>query len=164
MLLGEWSKNEVILLCMIGLAIVIALLLPRKLTKEIAILSWLWGLASGLVFDFTIGGGIIDFYTVNDSPHYELFDGLYYVLFAPFGYFFIYFYEALHISKYTFIYYILTWTLIGMGMNWVFITSDIIAFQNEFTIIYSFSVFLLIQTITALAYEQLKKVRQYMAT
>ncbi|UZW64957.1 hypothetical protein OC195_11830 [Priestia flexa] len=51
-----------------------------------------------------------------------------------------------------------------MGMNWVFITSDIIAFQNEFTIIYSFSVFLLIQTITALAYEQLKKVRQYMAT
>ncbi|UZW64958.1 hypothetical protein OC195_11835 [Priestia flexa] len=74
MLLGEWSKNEVILLCMIGLAIVIALLLPRKLTKEIAILSWLWGLASGLVFDFTIGGGIIDFYTVNDSPHYELFD------------------------------------------------------------------------------------------
>ncbi|MDT2046226.1 hypothetical protein ACR3I8_08740 [Priestia flexa] len=161
---GEWSKNEVILLCMIGFAIVIALLLPRKLTKEITILSWLWGLASGLVFDFTIGGGIIDFYTVNDSPHYELFDGLYYLLFAPFGYFFIYFYETFHISKYTFIYYILIWTLIGIGMNWIFIKSDIIAFQNGFSLTYSFSVFLLTQTITALAYEQLKKAQQHTAT
>ncbi|WP_408010000.1 hypothetical protein ACJROX_06825 [Pseudalkalibacillus sp. A8] len=78
---------------MLIITFIIVWLLPKRLPRKITYLSLLWGLSSGMLLDFTIGGGQMDFYKVNDVQNYELFDFLYYVLFSPFGYFFVYFYE-----------------------------------------------------------------------
>src|SRR5690606_28261401 len=81
------------------------------------ILSLVWGAASSTIFDFTIGGGLLDFYEINDTNRYELVDLFTYVMFAPFGYFFIYFYEYLRISRRTVLLYVAAWTIVGVSFQ-----------------------------------------------
>ncbi|MDF2792176.1 MAG: hypothetical protein K0S80_5278, partial [Neobacillus sp.] len=110
------------------------------------------GISTGMLFDFTIGGGLLDFYKQNDSNHYELFDLFYYSLFAPFGYFFMYFYHVLRINKITFIFYITAWSIIGITVQWVATLLYILTYQNNYQLSYSFPIFLLTQTLTGIFY------------
>lgn len=154
MILWEsFDKNEISILIMFVIAYAVIFLLPRKFTAEITLLFLLFGFTIGVLHEFTIGGGLIDFYRLNDSNRYEIFDVIYHLLFAPFGYLFIYFYEVFRIHKITFIWYIIAWALIGVGMQSIFIWMNIIHFQNGYELPFSFPVFLITQTITALYYE-----------
>ncbi|MBT2724358.1 hypothetical protein [Bacillus sp. ISL-46] len=151
-----FDKNEISLLIMNGAAYLAIWLLPNKLPRDIALVSLVWGFSIGILFDFTLGGGLMDFYRENDSNHYDLFDLVYYFLFAPFGYAFIYFYEFLKISRKTFIWYVITWSFIGIGAQWVFTWLDIIILQKGYKLAYSLPVFLIIQTTTGLYYNLVK--------
>jgi hypothetical protein len=126
--------------------------LPKKLSRDVTCLSVLSGLTTGMLFDFTIGGGILDFYRQNDTNHYELFDLFYYSLFAPFGYFFMYFYKVLRINKITFIVYITAWSFIGIAFQWAATLLNILTYQHNYQLSYSFPIFLLIQTMTGIYY------------
>jgi hypothetical protein len=152
----SFDKNEIWILILLVITFIIVKLLPKRLPRKITLLSFLWGIASGMLFDFTIGGGLLDFYKVNDTHNYGIFDFLYYFLFAPFSYFFIYFYETLRVNKKSFIWYVLGWSTLGLGMNWLLAKLDIIHFQHGYELPYSFSVFLFIQTITVLYFELIK--------
>ncbi|MCL7748617.1 hypothetical protein [Halalkalibacter alkaliphilus] len=156
--------NELSILMMLIVVFTVFGLLPKRLPRYITLLSLLWGLASGMFFDFTIGGGLFDFYQVNDSPRYELFDLLYYILFAPFSYFFIYFYEKLEINKKIFVWYIIGWSIVGVGVNWLYTQLEIIHFHSGYILPYSFVVFLVVQTITGLYYELIKSRNLAIAT
>jgi hypothetical protein len=127
-------------------------LFPKKLPRQFTILFLVWGFASSTLFDFTIGGGLIDYYKVNDSNRYELTDLLTYFLFAPFSYFFVYFYERFNIGKKAFIFYILGWCIVGMLMEKVSTFMGVTHYQHGYSIKYSFVVFLIVQTTTALYY------------
>ncbi|WP_394138716.1 hypothetical protein [Cytobacillus oceanisediminis] len=121
----SFDQNEVILLIMTIIAYLAYFLMKRKpgnLAPQIRILSLMWGLTIGVLYDFTIGGGQTDFYRVNDLNNYEVTDVIYYLLFAPFGYFFFYLYERLKISKKN-IYYL----RLGLGSNW---SRDSMAFDK----------------------------------
>lgn len=155
----DFGGNELILLLMIVLAYLVYFLLirrPDRLAKQITVLSLLWGMAIGILYDFTIGGGRTDFYKVNDLNNYEVTDVLYYLLFAPFGYFFFYLYEKLNISKKTFIIYVLAWALLGVFIQWVLTARDIIFLQKEYKLMHSFPIFLLTQTLTGIYIQVLK--------
>ncbi|WP_257351683.1 hypothetical protein [Pseudalkalibacillus decolorationis] len=156
MLWENFDKNEISILIMLILAFIVLGLLPKRFPRNITLLSLLWGLSSGMLFDFTIGGGLMDVYKVNDLQRYELFDLLYYLLFTPFSYFFIYFYDTLGINKKTFIWYVVGWSIVGLIVNWLLTWLDIIQFQNGYVLPYSFSVFLIIQTITGVYFELIK--------
>lgn len=155
-LIETFDINEISLIILNIVAYTAILLLPKILTKELALLSLVWGLTIGVLFDFTIGGGLLDYYKVNDTNHYELFDIFYYLLFVPFGYTFIYFYQVLNLNKKTSILYIIVWAFIGLGSQGVFTVLNIITLQNGYKIAYSLPVFLIIQTITAYYYEYIK--------
>nr|WP_275984090.1 hypothetical protein [Paenibacillus hamazuiensis] len=131
-------------------------LLPKRLPRSVAIVSLVWGFASSTLFDFTIGGGMMDFYRVNDSNRYELTDLLTYFMFAPFGYFFVYFYEWLHIRKKTFLLYVAGWSAVGMGFEWLAERVHMTQYQLGFRPEYNLAVFLVVQTTTGLVYEYLK--------
>ncbi|CDQ18405.1 hypothetical protein SAMN05192559_101981 [Halobacillus karajensis] len=152
----SFDKNEISVLILLLISYTLLFLLPSKFNRDVSLLFLLFGFTIGVFFDFTIGGGLVDFFTLNDSNHYELFDLLYYLSFAPFSYFFIYFYESLHINKRTFIFYIIGWAAIGLMMQWVFTKLGIVEFQKGFTVPYSFAVFLITQTITSLYYELIR--------
>ncbi|MCM3117042.1 hypothetical protein M3610_17340 [Neobacillus sp. MER 74] len=67
-------KNEIYILIMLAVAYLAFFLFPKRLPTSITILFLVWGFASSTLFDFTIGGGLLDYYKVNDSNKYELFD------------------------------------------------------------------------------------------
>lgn len=150
--IDNFSLNEISLIIMNIIAYSLMKFLPKKLSSEVAFISVLTGLATGMLFDFTIGGGPVDFYKQNDSNHYELFDLFYYSLFAPFGYFFMYFYHVLRINKITFIFYITFWSFIGITFQWIATLLHILTYQNNYQLSYSFPIFLLIQTLTGIFY------------
>ncbi|PAE23832.1 MULTISPECIES: hypothetical protein [Bacillaceae] len=155
----EFGNNELYLLLMIAAAYLVYFLLirrPDRLVKQIRVLSLLWGIAIGILYDFTIGGGRTDFYKINDLNNYEVTDIFYYILFAPFGYFFFYLYEKLNISKKTFIIYVLVWALFGVFFQWVLTAADIITLQKGYKLIHSFPIFLLTQTLTGVYIQVLK--------
>ncbi|MCM3163524.1 hypothetical protein KDJ21_017665 [Metabacillus litoralis] len=157
MLWESFDKNEVSLLLFNLLAYLIIFLLPKKFTPRATLLSLFWGVTIGMLFDFTIGGGLLDFYRVSDSNRYEVFDLVYFLLYAPFGYLFFYFYEGLNINKKTVVIYILGWALIGVFFQWIFVKMEIITFQKGYKLSYSFPVFLVTQTISGIYYEKLRK-------
>ncbi|WP_244199388.1 hypothetical protein [Halobacillus trueperi] len=151
-----FDKNEISIMILIAIAYTIFFILPFKFKREITWLFMLLGFTIGVFFDFTIGGGLFDFFKLNDTDHYELFDFCYYLIFAPFSYFFIYFYDTFNVNKKTFNFYILLWVIVGVIMQWVFTKLGIVEFQNGYEISYSFAVFLITQTFTALYFELIR--------
>lgn len=150
--INNFSLNEISLIIFNVITYSLMYFLPKKLSREVTCISLLSGLTTGMLFDFTIGGGVLDYYMQNDTNHYELFDLFYYSLFAPFGYFFMYFYNVLRINKITFIYYITAWSFIGIAFQWIFTLLKILTYQNHYQLVYSFPIFLLIQTLTGFYY------------
>ncbi|WHY02627.1 hypothetical protein [Neobacillus sp. DY30] len=150
--IDNFSLNEISLIIMNIIAYSLMKFLPKKLSREVTFISVLAGLSTGMLFDFTLGGGPVDFYKQNDSNHYELFDVFYYTLFAPFGYFYMYFYHVLRINKITFIFYVTVWSLIGLTFQWIASLLHILTYQNNYQLSYSFPIFLLIQTLTGIFY------------
>jgi hypothetical protein len=153
----EFGKNEIYILIMLVIAYAAFFLLPKRLPRSITILFLVWGFARSTLFDLTIGGGLRDFYKVNDSNKYELFDLISYFLFAPFSYFFIYFYERFKIGRKAFIFYVLGWCSVGLIMENVSGFMGLTHYQHGYSMKYSVVVFLAVQTTTALYYELIKK-------
>lgn len=150
---GEFNLNEISLIFLTSAAYLFVFLAPKKLKREIKLMSILWGITVGIMFDFTIGGGLLDYYRENDTNHYELFDIAYYLLYGPFGYAFMYFYKQLKINRKTFGIYIITWVAIGILSQWMFTLLNIITYQNHYKLAYSVPIFIIIQTVTGLLYE-----------
>jgi len=153
----SFDKNEISLLIILVVAYIAYFLLNRRVNPQVRKLGLLWGITIGILFDFTIGGGLLDFYRINDSNHYEVSDVFYYLDFGPFGFFFFYFYETLHIHKKTFIYFTVTGALVSVGAQWLFTWLDIITLQSGYHLVYSFPIFLVVLTATGVFFEQVKK-------
>ncbi|WP_456274902.1 hypothetical protein [Bacillus sp. AK031] len=159
MLWEAFDKNEIYILIMLAAAYSAFFILPKKLPTNITALFLVWGFSVSTLFDFTIGGGLIDFYRVNDSNRYEFFDLLSYFLFAAFSYFFVYFYEVFKIRGAGFILYVFGWSVIGMAMEKVSSIMGLTHYQNGYKIYYSLAVFLIIQSATALYYQLVRNLR-----
>ncbi|WP_163529313.1 hypothetical protein [Halobacillus ihumii] len=159
-----FDHNELFILIMNGILYAVFFLLPKKFTRDVTGFFLLWGLTIGIFFDFTIGGGLIDFYKLNDSHQYGVNDMLYYLSFAPFGYFFVYFYESLHINQKVVIWYVVAWALLGVGIQWVLTLVNIVNFKNGYELLYSFPVFIVSQTATVFIYEWIKSRQNVLET
>jgi hypothetical protein len=157
MLWENFDKNEIYIIAMLIIAYAAFFLFPKRLPRPITLLFLVWGFASSTLFDFTIGGGLLDFYRVNDSNKYELFDLLTYFLFAPFSYFFIYFYDKFKINKVRFIFYVVGWSVLGLTMEKISSLMGVTLYQHGYSIPYSLAIFLVTQTTTGLYYERIKR-------
>jgi hypothetical protein len=153
----HFDKNEIYILVLLIASFGAFFLFPKRLPRDQTLLFLLWGFAFSTVYDFTIGGGLLDFYKVNDSNKYELFDLLTYFSFATFSYFFVYFYKVLNINKKKYIFYVLGWTLVGILMERVSLWMEVIHLQHGYNQFYSLIVFLITLTTTGLYYELINK-------
>lgn len=158
MILWEhFDRNEWFVLLLLLAVYAAVVLLPKRFTRGVLILALLWGFASSTLLDFTIGGGLMDYYRVHDSNRYEITDFFTYVMFAPFAYFFIYFYELLRIySRLRLMLYIIGWTIVGYGFQWVAEWMNMTHYQKGYRIEYNLVVFLLVQSITGLFYRYIR--------
>ncbi|WP_106496303.1 hypothetical protein [Lentibacillus sp. Marseille-P4043] len=157
---GHFDKNEIYILIALVVLYAIFFLLPKRFSRDVTLLFLIWGFACATLFDFTIGGGLIDLYKTNDLSSYELFDLLLYFMVAPVSYLFVYLYDGLSINKKTFIWYIMVWMIAGLGAEWISTKMGVTTHQHGYQISYSVAVFLVVLTTTALYYELVKRSRK----
>ncbi|HZG76961.1 MAG TPA: hypothetical protein VEZ72_14005 [Paenibacillus sp.] len=155
----QFDRNEWFVVGMTILGYAAIAWMPRKVPRAYLYLGLVWGFASATLFDFTIGGGLMDFYRVNDSDRYEITDLLTYVMFAPFGYLIVNVYELLRIEKRAALaLYILGWTIVGVGVQWIAAWMHMTTYQHGYRFEYNIAVFLVIQTVTVCFYRYAKRV------
>lgn len=86
----HFDLNEWFVLAMIVGGFSVIYLLPKIIPVISMIFGLLFGLFLGLVFDHTLAVPPLDLYDVGDRSSYEIFDIFSYMMYAPFGYSFIY--------------------------------------------------------------------------
>lgn len=154
---GQFDQNEWFIIVVTILAYSAVWMLPRRLNKEIIFLLFVWGFTAGMSWDFTIGGGLFDFYDINDAPNYEIFDLVSYFMYCPFSYFFIYFYDYFEINRKKFVPYILFWSCISLGTEWITLVFKMVTYKNGYTMLISFLIYLSTQSATVLFYHRIRK-------
>ena len=130
------------------------LLVRREFPTSILILIYMYSIIMARTADNLLAGSELDLYDIMDTDKYELFDVFTYILYGPFGVFFIYFYRRWHVKGLFTLLYILTWSLIAIGYEQISVYFNIFTFK-EWNQFYSFLVYLFVQSLLLLFYHLL---------
>jgi len=153
-----FGGNDIYIILFIILSYSAYFLLPRLFSKNIDIfLLFLFGIVNATLLDNTIGAHIYDYYDIMDGKHYTLMDVLVYFLYGPFAYFFIYFYKKLKIHSFYTVLYVLLWTSLSLGVDWVNVKMGVFTFKNGYGDFFSIPIYLSSQTILLLFYHYIIK-------
>jgi hypothetical protein len=144
---NEWFVIASILV--MNLAIWLA---PRIFSKLEAVGYYIFGIYIGLFYDHTISIKPWDFYDVNDSSSYQLIDFLSYIMYGPYGYFFVYFYVKWNIRGLRTLPYILVWSSFSVFMEWIGVKVGLFHFDKGYRMYWSFPIYLFSQTMMILFY------------
>jgi hypothetical protein len=144
---NEWFVIASILV--MNLAIWLA---PRIFSKLEALGYYIFGIYIGLFYDHTISTKPWDFYDVNDNSSYQFIDFLSYIMYGPYGYFFLYFYVKWNIRGLNTIPYILIWSLFSLLMEWIGLKVGLFHFDKGYKMYWSFPIYLLSQSMMILYY------------
>ena len=144
---NEWFVIASILV--MNLAIWLA---PRIFSKLEALGYYIFGIYIGLFYDHTISTKPWDFYDVNDNSSYQFIDFLSYIMYGPYGYFFLYFYIKWNIRGLKTIQYILIWSLFSLLMEWISLKVGLFHFDKGNKMYWSFPIYLLSQSMMILYY------------
>ncbi|MBL0387836.1 hypothetical protein JJB07_14440 [Tumebacillus sp. ITR2] len=148
----KWDGNEWFLVCGVVLVYLALWLIPKRLPSSTTLLLCTWAFTVSKFYDFTFGGGLFDYYDVNDSPRYCIMDLASYFFYAPFGYFFIYLYELWKIRGRWTVLYIVGWSFVGVGIEWIMDCFHVIVYKNGYLLPFSFCIYLASQSLTLLFY------------
>lgn len=148
----QFNANEwlVIVMAVIGFGAVF--LFPRSFSPLQTAYLFLIGIGFGLVFDHTIAVPPFDFYDVGDASHYQFFDMISYIMYAPFGYWYIYLYQRLRIYGFYTIFYILLWACFGLGVEAVSVYIGVFHYRNGYQLVYSFPIYVMVLSIVLWLY------------
>jgi len=144
---NEWFVIASILV--MNLAIWLA---PKIFSKLEAIGYYIFGIYIGLFYDHTISIKPWDFYDVNDSSSYQFIDFLSYIMYGPYGYFFVYFYVKWNIRGQKTIPYILVWSSFSVLMEWIGVKVGLFHYDKGYRMYWSFPIYLLSQTMMIFFY------------
>ncbi|WP_276354534.1 hypothetical protein [Cohnella caldifontis] len=132
-----------------GLVLIgLAWLLPRRHSRQDVCLSMIFSVAAASVLDNSFGYRTFDYYDIMDGPVASLMDYAAYVLYAPFGYFFLYFHSLLKVKGAANLIYVLLWSAAAVGFEWICHRFDVFHYKHGYRTLISFAVYLYIQTIT----------------
>jgi len=142
---AKFDLNEWFILGGLALTHGIMFALPRRFPATVTLLVYVFCLFIGTVTDHNIGLPPFEAYDINDKTLYELFDILSYFLFPPFGYFFVYFYDKWSVRGLTTILYLLVWSFIAVGTEWLTLAANVYMYKG-WQLLYSFPTYLFFQS------------------
>jgi hypothetical protein len=154
-----FDQNEWFVLIVLFLSLVIVYLLPKRMPLSITVLIMIYSFTVARLSDHLLSSPKIDLYNIMDTEKYEFFDLILYLLYAPFGYFFVYIYEKIRVRGYWTVVYILLWSSFGSLFEWVSVYFNIFTYK-EWELKYSFTVYVFTQTLTLLLFNYLRKQHQ----
>lgn len=151
----ELSPNEWFVIISIIVSYPIFFILRRRFPVSMIILIILFSATIARMADHVLAGPPLDLYDLMDSGNYDLFDILSYLLYGPFAFIFLYFYEKFTIKGMYIFYYILVWSILSVVYERVTVLIGIFTFK-EWNSIYSFPFYLFVQSLTILYYHFLR--------
>lgn len=155
-----FNKNEWFIIVLLIAAYIAVLLLPKRFPLLISAVFLLYGIFVGFFVDNTIGLPPFDLYDVNDSYYFELFDFLTYVMYGPFSYFIVYFFDRFRMRRKHLLIYIVFWSLTAVGFEWLGINFEVYQYEKGWRLQYSFPSYLLICSFLMILYYKLCRQRE----
>jgi hypothetical protein len=142
------------------LSFITAMLLIKKLPSlklpiSLVILICLFSANLARIPDSMLAAPSLDLYDIMFSEKFNLFDFFTYLLYCPFGYLFVYFYEKGNFKGYRIIWYILLTSCGGTLYEWIAHLFGVFEYK-KWDIRFSFAVYLFVQPLTLLFYEWIK--------
>jgi len=148
--------NEWFVIVSFILSMIIIFRLPNRFPLSVIILLSLFASVIARLCDHLLAGPKFDFYDLMDTGKYDLFDLFTYFLYIPFIYLFIYFYDKWRLQGVRVLFYIIICTFIGTTFEWISSLFKVFNYKT-WEISYSFTVYFVIQPITLLFFEFIKK-------
>ncbi|MBD0378879.1 hypothetical protein [Paenibacillus sedimenti] len=160
---GKFDLNDYFLISCIIVAYGVIYFMPRRFSVSISLLLLIFGSTVASMLDNSIGGGIFDLYDIMDGPAYSVMDLVAYLLYAPFGYLLIYFYDLFQIKGMKTIGYIALCSLISVIFEWICVQAGVFTYKNSYMIYYSFCIYLFTQSCTILFYRFIAEKRTFIS-
>lgn len=123
-----------------------SLWLPRRFPNIITVLLYCVGPVLAMNADFLLGVPPIDVYNINDTGRYEVFDLLFYFVYAPFSYLFIYFFNKWRLRGWAVGLYVLACSTVGAGYEHIANLCHVFHYKN-WNLGYSFMTYVCVQTL-----------------
>ena len=152
---NKFNQNELFVLILLITTYIIVFSLPKRFPRLISAIFILYAIAWGHFCDHTVSIKPFDFYDVNDSSAYQIFDFLSYLMYGPFGYFIVYFFDRLKLKKQHAIPYTLLWSLIALGLEYTALKMGVYHYQKGWKMQYSIPAYLLIISVLLIMYYKL---------
>lgn len=147
-----FNENEWFVIASILVTNLAIWLAPRIFSKLEAIGYYIFGIYIGLFYDHTISIKPWDYYDVNDNSSYQVIDFLSYIMYGPYGYFFLYFYVKFNIRGLRTIPYVLVWSGFSVLMEWIGVKVGLFHYDKGYKMYWSFPIYLLSQSMMILFY------------
>ncbi|MDX5474254.1 MAG: hypothetical protein LPK00_01850 [Bacillaceae bacterium] len=147
----KMDENEWVFIISFIILVPLILWLPKKFPTSITWLLLIFGGTVPRIFDKVLASPKTDYYDVFDTGKYELFDLISYPLYSVFAYIFVYIYAHFRFSNFKFVIFIVISSLLGTAFEYLSSLFNMFHYK-EWTIFFSFTVYLIIQPLTILFY------------
>ncbi|WP_261300548.1 hypothetical protein [Paenibacillus andongensis] len=154
---NKFDFNDYFLLSNIAIVYGIVYFMPKRFSNSTSLPLFIYGSTLACMLDNSIGGGIFDLYDIMDGPEYSVMDFVVYFLYAPFGYFFIYFYELFHLKGMKTVVYIVLFSLLSVAFEWLYLLAGVFHYKDSYLIYYSYCIYLFSESSLLLFYRFISK-------
>jgi hypothetical protein len=151
------NQNEWFIVAILIITITIIIFLPKRFPLSLSIMYFIVGTFMGVLFDHTSSIEPFDYYDVNDSSRYEFFDFMSYIMYGPFTYLIIYFYDKLNIKGYKNLLYILFLTGFGIMVEWICVKMGVFHYKNGYQILFSVPIYMVVNSVYLIYYHLIQK-------
>jgi hypothetical protein len=143
---NRFNANEWFII--LGLCVGVALMLtfPKRFSGQVTVVFFVCGVYSGFFFDHSLSVQPVSFYDVNDVSEFQVMDFISYWMFGAVSYFFFYIYDRVQPKPSYIPLYILGWTVMSLGAEWVAGLCGVYHYSHGYKLIYSFPIYLIVQS------------------
>jgi hypothetical protein len=143
---NRFNANEWFII--LGLCVGVALMLtfPKRFSGQVTVVFFVCGVYSGFFFDHSLSVQPVSFYDVNDVSEFQVMDFISYWMFGAVSYFFFYIYDRVQPKPSYIPLFILGWTLMSLGAEWVAGLCGVYHYSHGYKLIYSFPIYLIVQS------------------
>ncbi|KRE92116.1 hypothetical protein ASG89_33675 [Paenibacillus sp. Soil766] len=149
---NHFNGNEWFVIGVIVFSLAPIWFFPRRFSPTQTTFNMLISVTYALILDHTIGVPPFDLYDWGDQSKYQFFDMFFYIMYAPFGYWFIYWYERMRMYEIMTITYILIWAGVSVGFEWMGVKIGAFHYKHGYQLFYSFPIYLFLMSIHLMMY------------
>jgi hypothetical protein len=153
---NSFNENEFFTIFSLLIGLILMWKLKKTFSFKEILLYFLFGVFIGIFFDHTISVPPVDYYDVNDKSSFELMDFLTYLMYGPYSYILVYFYDYFKIKIAYTPTYILLWTSVAIFMEFISKLIGIFHYKNGYNIYYSLPIYLLVYSFLICLYRFLQ--------